>query len=200
LEEQTTELTEKVGVDDKEKNVIDKNKLPATLTSAEKKRYQNIGKVFIEGAGGEFKRILKATKFKSMMSTVKEKFQAGVNKVKSAIKKAKKAGGFLAKLLLIAGLLGTIFYLFKDKIKDAIPNITNYIKDIFEKARNFVGNLVENGFNVVADGAKAILGESVIKIIGYLKDTVEIFFSETLPNSIYELYLNVLSLFSDDAE
>lgn len=200
LQEQTTELTEKVGVDDKEKNVIDKNKLPATLTSAEKKRYQNIGKVFIEGAGGEFKRILKASKFKSMMSTVKEKFQAGVNKVKSAIKKAKKTGGFLAKLLLIAGLLGTIFYLFKDKIKDAIPNITNYIKDIFEKARSFIGNLVENGFNVVADGAKAILGESIIKIIGYLKDTVQIFFSETLPNSIYELYLNVLSLFSSDAE
>lgn len=200
LEEQTTELTEKIGVEDKEKNVIDKNKLPATLTSAEKKRYQNIGKVFIEGAGSEFKRILKATKFKSMMSTVKEKFQAGVNKVKSAIKKAKKAGGFLAKLLLIAGLLGTIFYLFKDKIKDAIPNITNYIKDIFEKARSFIGNLVENGFNVVADGAKAILGESIIKIIGYLKDTVVIFFSETLPNSIYELYLNVLSLFSNDAE
>ena len=66
-----------------------------------------------------------------MMSTMKEKFQVGVNKVKSAIKKAKKTSGFLAKLLVIAGLLGTIFYLFKDKIKDAIPNITGYIRDIF---------------------------------------------------------------------
>lgn len=200
LEEQTQELKDVVGEDEKQKSVIDKNKLPSTLTSAEKKRYQNIGKVFIEGAGSEFKRILKASKFKSMMSTMKEKFQVGVNKVKSAIKKAKKASGFLAKLLVIAGLLGTIFYLFKDKIKDAIPNITGYIRDIFQKAKSFIGNLVENGFNFVSDGAKAILGESVINIIKYLKETVEIFFSDTLPTAIYELYLNVLSLFSGDAE
>lgn len=200
LEEQTQELKDVVGEDEKQKSVIDKNKLPSTLTSAEKKRYQNIGKVFIDGAGSEFKRILKASKFKDMMSTMKEKFQVGVNKVKSAIKKAKKASGFLAKLLLIAGLLGTIFYLFKDKIKDAIPNITGYIRDIFQKAKSFIGNLVENGFNFVSDGAKAILGESVINIIKYLKETVEIFFSDTLPTAIYELYLNVLSLFSGDAE
>lgn len=200
LEEQTQELKDVVGEDEKQKSVIDKNKLPSTLTSAEKKRYQNIGKVFIEGAGSEFKRILKASKFKDMMSTMKEKFQVGVNKVKSAIKKAKKASGFLAKLLVIAGLLGTIFYLFKDKIKDAIPNITGYIRDIFQKAKSFIGNLVENGFNFVSDGAKAILGESVISIIRYLKETVEVFFSDTLPTAIYELYLNVLSLFSGDAE
>jgi hypothetical protein len=66
-----------------------------------------------------------------MMSAVKEKFTAGIAKMKRAIKKAKKTTGFLAKLLVIVGLLGAIFYLFKDKITQALPNISQFVKDIF---------------------------------------------------------------------
>lgn len=200
LEEQTDEISEKAGLNEDDKSVIDKNKLPAALTSSEKKRYQNIGKAFIEGAGKEFKNILKASKFKSMMSTVKEKFTAGVQKVKKAIKKAKKAGGFLAKLLVIAGLLGAIFYLFKDKIINAFPNISEYIKGIFEKAKNFIGNLVENGFQFISDGAKSLMNSTIGQIIGYMKEAIGIFFSQTLPDAVFELYVNVLSMFNSDAE
>jgi hypothetical protein len=65
------------------------------------------------------------------MSTVKEKFSAGIAKMKRAIKKAKQSTGFLGKLLVVIGLLGAIFYLFKDKITQALPNISNFVKDIF---------------------------------------------------------------------
>lgn len=200
LEDQTAELLEAAGLeeDDKERNVIGKDKLTATLTSSEKKRYQNIGKEFIDGAGKEFQRILKASKFKNMMSAVKEKFTAGIAKMKRAIKKAKKASGFLAKLLLIIGLLGGIFYLFKDKITSAIPNITQFVKDIFQKAKDFLGGLVEKAFTFFTGGNLISAGLGVV--IGYFKDAIRIFFGQTLPDAIYELYLNVLSMFSSDAE
>ncbi|MBO5827417.1 MAG: hypothetical protein J6R59_03000 [Paludibacteraceae bacterium] len=198
LEEETDELAEKIGLDENEKSIIDKNQLKASLSSSEKKRYQNIGKEFIEGAGKEFKNILKASKFKSMMSTVKEKFTAGIKKVKSAIKKVKKASGFLGKLMLIVGLLGAIFYVFKDKIMNAVPNITGFIKDIFEKAKNFIGKFVENAFDFVKGGAKSFLAGGVSGLIGYLKDSLVIFFSRTLPDAIFGLYVNILSMFGND--
>ena len=62
-----------------------------------------------------------------MMSTMKEKFTAGIDKIKGFVKKAKEKKWFFAKLILIATLLGVIIHHFKEKIMNVIPNLGEYI-------------------------------------------------------------------------
>jgi hypothetical protein len=61
-----------------------------------------------------------------------------------------------------------------------------------------LGGLVEKSFSIFTGGS--ILGAGLSVVVGYFKDAVEIFFNQTLPDAIYEMYLNVLSMFSSDAE
>lgn len=215
--EEHTEQIEQIQIqvdneisDEDDKNVIDSGKLSPTLSSSEKKRYQNIGKEFIDGAGKEFQNVIKATKFKSMMSTMKEKFAPNVEKLKSAIAKVKKNSGFFEKLLTIIGILGSIAYMFKDKILEVLPQIKDFIKDMYEKAKNFISDGAVNGFEIVKDWArnflssmisnlKQITNNVIEKLYGLVNDGIHVFFNETLPQSVYKLYLDVLSLFSDDA-
>ena len=55
----TEKIEEAIGIDesDKKKNVIDGGKLSSTLTTSEKKRYENIGKEFVAGAGKELENV-----------------------------------------------------------------------------------------------------------------------------------------------
>lgn len=197
--EEISQLQEQVEEDDTDENVIDEGKLSPILTSSERKRYQNIGKEFIDGAGKEFQSIIKASKFKSMMSTMREKFSGKINLIKNTIKKVKRKSGFIEKLLKIIAILGTIAYLFKDKIIAALPHIKEFANEIYEKSKNFVVNLAEKFWNFITTGAKKIISESINKMYDSVTDGISIFFNETLPEGIFQLYLNILSMFSDDA-
>lgn len=203
LEYANNSLMKTIGLeeDDKKKNVIDGDKLSSTLTTSEKKRYENIGKEFIAGAGKEFENIRKASKFKEMMSTVKKKFSVGAIEFKENLKKMKKKSGFLGKLLIIIGLLGTIVTLFKEKITAVLPNIGDKISEIFSSVKECIGNIISNIFQYVTNGIGGsfmnIMKEVVTNVIPKFIGT---FFQLTLPNAIVNLYLGVLSAFSGDAQ
>lgn len=203
LKENAKFVSETIGIEenDKKKNVIDGGKLSSTLTTSEKKRYENIGKEFIAGAGKEFENIRKASKFKEMMSTVKRKFTMGVIEFKENLKKIKQKSGFLGKLLIIIGLLGTIVTLFKEKITSVLPNVTDKISDIFSSVKECIGNIITNIFEYVTQGIGTsftnIMSEVVTQVIPNFIGT---FFQMTLPNAVVNLYLGILSAFSDDAQ
>ena len=133
------------------------------------------------------------------MSTMREKFSGKINLIKNTIKKVKRKSGFIEKLLKIIAILGTIAYLFKDKIIAALPHIKEFANEIYEKSKNFVVNLAEKFWNFITTGAKKIISESINKMYDSVTDGISIFFNETLPEGIFQLYLNILSMFSDDA-
>ena len=202
-EDSLKEVRQSFGIEEtsKKKNVIDGDKLSSTLTTSEKKRYENIGKEFIAGAGKEFENIRRASKFKEMMSTVKKKFTVGVIEFKERINKLKKKSGFIGKLLIIIGLLGTIVALFKDKITAVLPNLSDKISEIFTSVKECIGGIINNMFQYVIQGIGTsftnIMKEMVTNVIPKFIGT---FFQVTLPNAIVNLYLGVLSAFSGDAQ
>lgn len=195
-------VKEVIGVkeSDKKKNVIDGDKLSSTLTTSEKKRYENIGKEFVAGAGKELENVRKAVQFKDAMSTVRNKFAEGVVKFKEGLKKARKSGSFFGKLMVIIGLLGTIAYLFRDKILSVFPNIGEHITNIFDTAKGVLGNMLGSVIDYVTQGIGStfmnLLKEVVVNVIPNFIGT---FFQFTLPNAIVNLYLGILSAFSGDA-
>lgn len=195
------EVKEKTGIEEggKERNVIGAEKLPATLTTSEKKRYQNIGKEFIDGAGDQFQKILKGVKFKSMMSTMREKFTAGIDKIKGFVKKAKEKKWFFAKLIAIVALLGVIIHHFKEKILGVIPNLGEYINDLFKKGKDWIAESLSATMTWLGDGITNMFEKLISMSFKELKSLVNTFFTDTLPNAVVQLYLGILSAFSDDA-
>ena len=201
LGKDTQEVKEKAGIEEsgKEKNVIGSEKLPATLTTSERRRYQNIGKEFIDGAGAQFQKILKGVKFKSMMSTMREKFTAGIDKIKGFVKKAKEKKWFFAKLLLIVTLLGVIIHHFKEKILNVIPNLGDYISELFKKGKAWVSDSISDMMDWVKNKMGDFISDALKQTFSYMKTVISNFFSFTLPDAIVNLYLHILSAFSDDA-
>lgn len=201
LGKDTQEVKEKAGIEEsgKEKNVIGSEKLPATLTTSERRRYQNIGKEFIDGAGAQFQKILKGVKFKSMMSTMREKFTAGIDKIKGFVKKAKEKKWFFAKLLLIVTLLGVIIHHFKEKILNVIPNLGDYISELFKKGKAWVSDSISDMMDWVKNKMGDFTSDALKQTFSYMKTVISNFFSFTLPDAIVNLYLHILSAFSDDA-
>lgn len=195
------EVKEKTGIEEggKERNVIGAEKLPATLTTSEKTRYYNIGKEFIDGAGDQFQKILKGVKFKSMMSTMREKFTAGIDKIKGFVKKAKEKKWFFAKLIAIAALLGVIIHHFKEKILGVIPNFGEYINDLFKKGKDWIAESLSATMTWLGDGISNMFEKLISTSFKELKSLVNTFFTDTLPNAVVQLYLGILSAFSDDA-
>lgn len=199
----STEDVEKViGIkeSDKKKNVIDGDKLSTTLTTSEKKRYENIGKEFVAGAGKELENVRKAVQFKDAMSTVRNKFSEGVSKFKEGLKKAQKAGSFFGKLMIIIGLLGTIVMLFKDKILSAFPNLGKTVQDMFEGAKNGIGGIFNGILEFLKDKITEWGSSILAKVFAEtIPSYVGTFFGVTLPESIVTLYLGILSSFSSSA-
>lgn len=197
------EVKEFVGIEETEKqsNVIDKDKLPAVLTGNEKKRYENIGKQFVEGAGKEFIRIKNAIKFKNNMSTVRDTFLKGFDKIKSTVKTMRKKSGFWKKLLEVVALLTIVAYVFRDKIAKVMPNVGGKIKEVLESGKTLIKNLINDIFENVSKS----VGKSFDSIVTHmltntLPNIVTMFFQWTLPEALLATWLSVLSTFSSSAE
>ena len=118
IQRDITEVKEFVGFDDsaQTKNIIDKDKLPARLTLNERVRYENIGKQFTLGASKEFQKIREKIKFSEKMSTAKDTFIKGFERMKKSMRHVKKSSGLWSKIFKIIGILGLLGYIFKDKI------------------------------------------------------------------------------------
>ena len=197
------EVKEFVGIEENEKdsNVIDKDKLPAVLTGNEKKRYENIGKQFVEGAGKEFIRIKNAIKFKSNMSTVRDSFLKGFDKIKSSVKTMTRKSGFWKKLLGIVSLLTIVAYVFRDKIAKMMPNVGGKIKEILESGKEMAVTLIKEIAEKITGSVEKNFG-AIIKhmLTDTLPAIVGNFFQYTLPNVLLQTWLTVLSTFSSSAQ
>lgn len=203
VENNIVEIREHVGLDDNDakKNIIGKDKLPTTLSINEKLRYINIGKNFVLGAGAEFQKIQKAIRFKEQMSTTKNEFLEKIDKIKDKVQKAKSSNGFWKTLLKVSLLLGTIVYLWKTKIQDNLPNLSNIVDDSVDKVKNFMKNSVGNIFDYVSGGMSESFNYILKDMVTvYLPNILNTFFTVTLPTSLVNTYLAVLSGFSSDAE
>lgn len=197
------EVKEFVGIEETEKeaNVIDKDKLPAVLTGNEKKRYENIGKQFVEGAGKEFIRIKNAIKFKNNMSTVRDTFLKGFDKIKSTVKTMRKKSGFWTKLLEVVALLTIVAYVFRDKIAKIMPNVGGKIKEVLESGKKLISNLINDIFENVSKSVGKSFGSIISHMLtNTLPNIVTMFFQWTLPEALLATWLTVLSTFSSSAE
>lgn len=196
------EMKEFVGYEDDSqlKNVIDKKKLPARLTNNERIRYENIGKQFMLGAGKEFDRIRNKIKFGEMMSTTKDKFIKGFEKVKSKVTSVKKGSGLWSKIFKIIALLGILGFIFKDKIAKLLPNTTQFFSNLIDKVQDATGKMLMGLWDFI----KEHLSGSFSGILKHLANvvipnSVGTFFGKTLPDALLQTWLSVMSSFSSSA-
>ena len=171
------------------------------MTGNEKKRYENIGKQFVEGAGKEFIRIKNAIKFKNNMSTVRDTFLKGFDKIKSTVKTMRKKSGFWKKLLEVVALLTVVAYVFRDKIAKIMPNVGGKIKEVLESGKTLIKNLINDIFENVSKSVGKSFGSIVTHMLtNTLPNIVTMFFQWTLPEALLATWLTVLSTFSSSAE
>lgn len=191
--EQIQKIQDKVG-DEKNDNVIGANQLPSTLSSNERKRFENIGKNFIQGASNEFKSIKNAVEFSEKMSTKKNDFGEKIKKLENDVKVESKKGSFFKTLLKIMGVVGLVALLFKDKLSTYIPDFTKSTSDIFSTIKKFLGNFVYEISNIVIGDISSSLNSSLIHLVNQqFPIMLDIFFNQTLPNILLRSYLTALS-------
>lgn len=197
-----SEIKEAVGLDQgqKQKNVIT-NEVPSTLSVSQKKRYEEIGKQFVQGAGKQFARIKAAIKLKDKMKTKKDVFVENAKKVKQASKKQIKTGGFWLKIMAIVAILGMVGLLLKDKISTMLPDLGDEVGGFGDKVYAFFERLVSG----MVQYSTNMLGGTLGGIIQYvctnlIPNTISTFFNATLPTAMVASTLAVMSLFSDSAE
>lgn len=191
--EQIQKIQDKVG-DEKNDNVIGANQLPSTLSSNERKRFENIGKNFIQGASNEFKSIKNAVEFSEKMSTKKNDFGEKIKKLENDVKVESKKGSFLKTLLKIMGVVGLVALIFKDKLSKYVPDFTKSTSDIFSTIKKFLGNFVYGISNIVIGDISSSLNSSLIHLVNQqFPVMLNIFFNQTLPNILLRSYLTALS-------
>ena len=100
---------------------------------------------------------------------------------------------------MIITLLGVISHHFKEKILGVIPNLSEYINDLFKAGKLWIKDCISSTMDWIGNQMSAMFNSIFDKSFVYLKDFVNVFFTDTLPNTIVELYLRILSSFSDDA-
>ena len=191
--DQIQKIQDKVG-DEKNDNVIGANQLPSTLSSNERKRFENIGKNFIQGASNEFKSIKNAVEFSEKMSTKKNDFGEKIKKLEKDVKVESKKGSFLKTLLKIMGVVGLVALLFKDKLSKYVPDFTKSTSDIFSTIKKFLGNFVYEISNIVIGDISSSLNSSLIHLVNQqFPIMLDIFFNQTLPNILLRSYLTALA-------
>lgn len=191
--DQIQNIQDKVG-DEKNDNVIGANQLPSTLSSNERKRFENIGKNFIQGASNEFKSIKNAVEFSEKMSTKKNDFGEKIKKLENDVKVESKKGSFLKTLFKIMGVVGLVALLFKDKLSKYVPDFTKSTSDIFSTIKKFLGNFVYEISNIVIGDISSSLNSSLIHLVNQqFPIMLNIFFNQTLPNILLRSYLTALA-------
>ena len=203
IQQDITEVKEFVGFDDsaQTKNIIDKDKLPARLTPNERVRYENIGKQFTLGASKEFQKIREKIKFSEKMSTAKDTFIKGFERMKKSMKHVKKSSGLWSKIFKIIGILGLLGYIFRDKIAKHFPETSKFLENTIEKIKEAIGDM----FGGLYEYLKKSISESLTVVLKHLAnktipEIVKSFFGITLPNILLESWLRLMSLFSSSAE
>ena len=194
IDEEIKEKQSSEPTNEEQDNQVKKDKVKAQLDSTEKKRYEEIGKQFIQGVSQQFIEIEKAQKLKDKMTTSTKK-ELEKKEVKVA-EKDKKKSGFFAKLSLILGTLGILYILFKDKLEGMFPSvdakfpkITEGIGNIFDK----FGEIFYNIFGISFGGTFTTF------ITSKIPPLLTSFFYYVLPASLERAVLAVMAAFSENA-
>lgn len=117
-----------------EDNIVNKEK--SNLSSQEKKRFAQIGQIFIEQWMKSIEKLQAAQDKKmALVTSRKEKEPSWLKKLidkkkSDAPKKSeKKEKSWIGRLLQVIGVLGLVYVLFKDKIDKWLPEVWAWIKD-----------------------------------------------------------------------
>lgn len=183
-----------------DKNVIETEELKPYLNELEKKRYSTIGQEFMKGAAEVFNQIKKAKELKEKMSTNNKEVQA-LQKIEDEKKnqedqKKKKTSPFLVLGIAIAAV-GTMLYLFRDKLKDAFDkakDVGNNFDSFSSSLSNFGGSVIERILTAIVAEIHQFFNET-----GPIGNLIDSFFTKTLPNSIKYAGIHLISLFSEGA-
>lgn len=184
-----------------QENVIDDKKLPSTLTNNEKKRYEQIGKQFVQGAGKQFAKVKQAIANKEKMQTKSDNIRQQIDKAKQSNKKVKQGNGFWKKLLMVVGILGLVALMFKDKLLKIMPDMSNGLQGVGDKVFDFFKGLISG----MVSYSQKIIGGSLTGLITFicneiLPSTIGTFFGQTLPMALVVATLSVMSMLSENAD
>lgn len=174
-------------------------KIPTILTSAEKRRYQQIGKRFLLGAQIQFSNIKRGIKVKQLMNTTKDFFVKGFEKIKEKGAQLKKSN-FWKMLLGSLVVIGMAAYLFRDKIAKLIPDATGQTGNVFQKMIKFLGNMMKQAWQFITETLLGGIGGIINRLFNEsIPNMLQMFFYDTLPNAIFNTYLMIMSMFDPGA-
>ena len=183
-----------------EQNVIEEQEISSTLSTSQKKRYENIGAEFVKGAGKQFDKIKKAIQFREKMKTSNDKFVQEVKKNKQNVKKQAKKSGFWTKLLAIMGVVAMVAIMFRDKISKLLPDFSKGTNDLGSNIISSFTGLVKHfstiAIKFIGGGIATVIDRVCVEII---PNIISGFFHETLPVVMVATTLSVLSMFSESA-
>lgn len=184
-----------------QENVIDNKKLPSTLTNNQKKRYEQIGKQFVQGASRQFARVKQAIANKDKMQTREDNLKKQIEKAKQTDKKVKQGSGFWKKLLMVVGILGVVALMFKDKLLKIMPDMSNGLSGVGDKVFGFFKQIITG----MVSYSQKLIGGSLTGLITFicneiLPSTIGTFFGHTLPTALVVATLSVMSMLSDNAD
>ena len=175
----------------KEDNVIKKDELSTILSAKEKRRYENLGKAFMEGANSVISDIQSSIEKKEKNSLEnKENIE---NKIKEAeIKKEenqKKKSSVLGKILIATAAIGALYLIFHNTINTGIMNMYNSVKngmmgfgDFIKKSASAIFSFFGNMF---IKASEALNGGGIMTIV--IVSIIKEFFGNTLPKLVIHI-------------
>ena len=173
-----------------EKNVNSAEEpISTTLTSNEKTRYQKIGdevfKVTIEKLDAIIQREKKAQRMALDIPKESSSFAKKLKKERGniTIEKKDESNNFWKKLMIVAGSLGGIYLLFKDKIDSFFSKAVSWLTDIGDFIRPIMSSL-----GSVFSGVLKVLtpvGSAILKGITDLFKPIGKYFDPDNPKNIF---------------
>lgn len=157
-----------------EANIVDKEK--STVSSQEKKRFNQIGQIFVDTwiksvqklqAAQEKRMALRATKKESEPNWVKKLLSKIPRKKKEdPVKKVEK--GWLGKLLKIVSFLSLVYGMYKDKIDALIPIVGKALAAIGGLLLKLCGQIISIVWDLVKQFFGSVYGWLVVALVAVL--------------------------------
>ena len=165
----------------KEENIVDKEK--SSLSSQEKKRFNQIGQIFVDTWMKSIQKLQAAQEKRvALNASKKEKEPSWFKKLLDKFKPRKKEkptekteSSWLKKLLGIISLLGLVYVVFQDKIKGMLPMIGEGIKKLGGLLLNLCGQVISVVWDLVKELFSSVYGwlvTALVAVIGPLGDSI----------------------------
>lgn len=177
--------------DKKEENVIKKDEISTILSAKEKKRYENLGKSFMEGANAVINDIQQSIEKKERNSLeAKDNIEKKIKEAKEEKEKdEKKKSSVVGKILIATAAIGALYLIFHETINSGIMKMYDYVKNGMIGFGDFIKKSASSIFsffgNMFIKASESLSGGGVLNII--LVGIIKEFFGFTLPNLVIHI-------------